>query len=207
MASPGELGRLPGTGGDAEILRERDRIAGELQNEVIQRVFSIGLNLQSTATITTDSFVRRRVEQAVDDLDHVVQIIRSTVFDLEARLKGRGLRAGIVRLCEQFSPVPDVSFRGPVDGALHPAASAELLDVLDQALAVIGRRWAPVHIDVTAADGAHVTVLQAVPLPGATAARESDGEFPALRDRAARGGLGIEIEPGPELVQISWHAA
>lgn len=207
MGSPGEPAQSSSPGGDAGILRERDRIATELQNEVIQRVFAIGLNLESTAAITVDPLVRRRVEQAIGDLDHLVQVIRDTVFDLKARLNGAGLRAGIVRLCERLSPVPDVTFRGPVDGALPPAATAELLEVLGDAVAVLGRRWAPAAIGVTAADGAYVTVLQAVPLPDATETAEPDGEFPGLRARAARAGMRIEIEPRPELVQICWHAA
>jgi hypothetical protein len=188
-------------------LRERDRIATELQNEVIRRVFSIGLNLQSTAAIVIDPLVRRRVDQAVNDLDQVIKIIRDTVFDLETRAKGRGLRAGILHLCEQLSPVPDVTFRGPVDGALHPGSTTALLDVLADALAVISHRWAPVTIDVTAADGARITVLQVVPLPRPSGPAYPDREFPRLRDRAAQAGMRIEIEPGPELVQITWHAA
>jgi two-component system, NarL family, sensor histidine kinase DevS len=92
MASAGAPSQSPGPGHDADILRERDRIAAELQNEVIQRVVAIGLNLQNTAAMTIDPLVRRRVGQAVDDLDHLVQVIRNTVFDLEDRLRGRGLR-------------------------------------------------------------------------------------------------------------------
>ncbi len=207
MGSPGEPAQPPGTGGDADIRRERDRIAAELQNEVIQRVFAVGLNLQNTAAMTIDPLMRRRVERAINDLDHVVQIIRDTVFGLEHRLKDRGLRAGIVHLCEQLSPVPDVTFRGPVDGALHPTASAELLDVLGDALAVIGHCCAPVLINVTAADGAHVTVLRAVPLPDAVGTGGPDCDFAGLRGRAAEAGIGIEIQPGPQFVQISWHAA
>ena len=207
MASPDEPAQVPGPDRDADILRERDRIATELQSRVIQQVFAVGLNLQGTAAMTVDPVVRRRIDQAVNDLDHVVRIIRDAVFHLETRLKERGLRAGIVHLCEQLSPVPNVTFHGPVNDALHPTASAELLDILDDALTVIGQHWTPAAIDVAVADGAHVTTLQAVPLPGVTAAGEPDDEFPGLRDRAAQAGLRIEIKPGPGLIQISWHAA
>lgn len=188
-------------------MRERDRIAAELQNEVIQRVFAIGLNLQGTASITIDPLVRHRVEQAITDLDHVVQVIRDAVFHLETRLRGQGLRAEIVHLSEQLSPVPDVTFHGPVDGALHPAAAAELRDILDDALTVLRKHWALAAIEITAADGVHVTRIEVVSLPYARAAGETDDEFPRLRDRATRAGMRIEIEPGPESVQITWHAA
>ena len=207
MGSPGDPAQPAGPDRDAGVLRERDRIATELHNEVIQRVFAIGLNLESTAAIAVDPLVRRRVEQAVNDLDHLAQIIRDAVFNLETRRQGQGLRAGIVHLCEHLSPVPDVTFRGPVDGTLHPAATAGLLDIVADALAVIGRHWAPVAIDITAADGAYITMLRAVPLPDAPAAGRPDDGFPSLRDRAAQAGMRIEIEPRPELIQISWHAA
>lgn len=207
MASPGGPAESPGPGRDADLAREHDRIAAELQNEVIQRVFSIGLHLQGTAAITADPLVRRQVDQAINDLDHVIRVIRDTVFDLQARRKAPGLRAQIVHLCEQLAPVPDVTFCGPVDGALHPAATAELLDVLEDALAVIRHCWTPVLVGVTAADGAHVTVLQAVPRPDAMGATGPGDEFPGLRARAAQAGMRIEIDPRPGLVQIRWHAA
>ena len=188
-------------------MRERDRIATELQNEVIQRIFAIGLSLQGTVSITIDPLVRRRVEQAITDLDQVVQVIRDTIFHLETHLRGQGLRAAIVHLSEQLSPVPDVTFHGPVDGALHPTAAAELRDILDDAVTVLRKHWALAAIDITAADGAHLTRIQVVSLPDARAAGETDDEFPRLRDRAARAGMHIEIKPGPESVQITWYAA
>jgi two-component system sensor histidine kinase DevS len=207
MTSPDEPAHPPSPSRDADILRERDRIAAELQNEVIQRVFAIGLNLQNTVGITSDPLVRRRVEQATDDLDHVVQVIRDAVFHLQTRLKGQGLRAAIVHLSEQLSPVPDVTFHGPEDGAFHPTATAELLDILDDALTGLGQHWTPTAIDVTAADGAYVTMVQAVRLPDGLATAEPGNGFPSLRDRAARAGMRIDIDPGPECVQITWHAA
>lgn len=78
MGSPDDPAQPPTPDSDAGILRECDRIALGMQNEVIQRVFAIGLNLQSTTEITLDPLVRRRVDQAIDDLDHVVHIIRDT---------------------------------------------------------------------------------------------------------------------------------
>jgi signal transduction histidine kinase len=207
MASPGEPAQPLGPRGDADLLHERDRIAAELQHQVIQRVFAVGLNLQGTAAMVADPLARHRVEQAVGDLDHVVQLIRDAVFHLQAHLTGPGLRAGIVHLCDQLSPVPEVTFHGPVDGALPPLARTELLDILHDALAVLHRHWAPVHVHVTAAGGAHVTVLQAVRRPGAQAAAGPGQEFPGLRQRAAQAGMRIDIQQRPESVQIRWHAA
>ena len=104
MASPSEPAQSPGPSCDAEVLRDRDGSAAELHNEVIQRIFSVGLHLQGTAAIAIDPQVRGRVEQAINDLDHVIRVLRDPVFGLETRLKDRGLPAGIVHLCEQLSP-------------------------------------------------------------------------------------------------------
>ena len=206
MASPSEPGLSPDSGRDADILRERDRIAAELQNRVVQQLFATGLHLQSVVTMAVDPLVHRRVEQAIDDLDRVIQIIRDAVFDLGAYPRTRELRAGILYLSEQLSPVPHITFRGQVDDGLHPTTSAELLDILRDALAVIRARWFPVAIDVAAVDGAPVIILRAVPLPAVMAGGEGDDEFSGLRARAAQAGVRVEIESRPDLVQVSWHA-
>jgi two-component system, NarL family, sensor histidine kinase DevS len=206
MASPAKPPRAPGQDHDLAVLLERDRIATQLQNEVIQRIFAIGLTLQSAAAKTADPLMRRQIEKAIDDIDDVVKTIRDTVFGLHDRLKDRGFRAGIVQLCDQYSLAPEITFRGPADGALHPATSAQLLDTLHDALGVIRQHWAPVLIDVTANGGTHATVIQAVPLPAATQAREPERQFPGLQARAAQAGIRLVIHPGPDSTRFTWHA-
>jgi hypothetical protein len=85
MAAPDEPDQSPDALRYSDVLRDRDRIAAGLRHDVIRRIFSIGLSLESTATIVTDALVRRRVEQAVDDLDEVVRVIRDVVFGLADR--------------------------------------------------------------------------------------------------------------------------
>jgi hypothetical protein len=204
MASPAEPSHLAGH--DLAVLLERDRIAVQLQSEVIQRIFAVGLSLQSAAVNAVDPLMRRQLEKAIDDIDDVVKIIRDTVFGLQDRLKDHGFCAGILHLCDQYSLAPDVVFRGPVDGALHPGASAQLLDILHEALGVIQQHWAPVLIDITADGRKHVTVIQAVPLPGAAQPRGPDRQFPRLQARAAQAGIRLEIHSGPDSTRFIWHA-
>jgi two-component system, NarL family, sensor histidine kinase DevS len=68
---------------DLIVQRDRDRIAAGLQDQVIQRIFAAGLTLQGAASVASDPQVRHRIEQAIADLDHVVQIIRDTMFGLD----------------------------------------------------------------------------------------------------------------------------
>src|ERR1700758_2822282 len=61
----------------------RDRIAADLQDKVIQQVFAVGMNLQSTAMLAAQPKVRERILAAADGLDQVLQLTRDAVFDLE----------------------------------------------------------------------------------------------------------------------------
>jgi hypothetical protein len=111
---------------EASIIEDRDRIASDLRDKVIQEIFAAGLTLESAAMRTADPDTRRRIDRTIDDLDHAVLILRDTVYGLEHRLEGRGLHAEILRLCEELSLTPELSFTGPVDGALNPGDRARL---------------------------------------------------------------------------------
>jgi signal transduction histidine kinase len=125
--------RLQGRLREASIAEDRDRIAGDLRDRVIQQVFAAGLTPESVAMRTTDQDMRDRIGKTIDDLDHAVVILRDTVYGLRPRLEARGLRAEIVRLCEVLNLAPELSFSGPVDGALHPGDQAGLLELLRDA--------------------------------------------------------------------------
>lgn len=99
--------------------------------------------------LTTDPGVRRRIEESVDDLDEAVVIVRDTVYGLEHRLEGRGLRAEILHLCEELHLAPELSFTGPVDGALPPDARAGFVELRD-ALGLIGQHFVATRIEMTA---------------------------------------------------------
>jgi signal transduction histidine kinase len=148
------------------VLEDRERIADDLQDQVVQRVFATGLTLQGAAARTSDPEVRRRVEASIDDLDHVLRILRNTIFSLEQRLMAHGLRAEIVELCSQLSPVPELSFSGPVDSALHPGIRGQLLEILGEALAHISQHFIAARIGVTADRSSYVTVVDAAARPG-----------------------------------------
>jgi signal transduction histidine kinase len=173
-----------------------DRIAGDLRDKVIQQIFAAGLTLESAAMRTTDPDMRRRIDKTIDDLDHAVLILRDTVCGLEHRLEGRRLRAEILRLCEELDMAPELSFTGPVDGALHPGARAGLLEVLHDALPLIRQHFVPTRIEITASGHSYTAVVEARPLTGGTG-MEVSSELFGLRSKAARAGIGIDIAPGP----------
>ena len=179
------------------VQQDRDRIAAGLQDEVIRRVFAAGLALQSAASLATQRGVRQRVEAAASDLDQVLRLLRDTVFDLEQRLSDRGLRREIMDLCEGISPAPEVSFSGPVDGALHPGTGTWLVQLLREALVVIGPDAVPASIGVTTDEEACLTVIEATARPHAADLDWTDRKPEGLVEQAARAGASIDIEPIP----------
>ena len=189
---------------EASIAEDRDRIAADLRDKVIQQIFAAGLTLEGAAMRTADEETRRRIARTVEDLDYAVLILRSTVYGLEHRQEGRGLQADILCLCEELKLAPELSFNGPVDGVLRPAARAGLLEVLREALTVIGQYFAPARITVSASEDSYTAVVEATPLAGAAGIKAASG-FPGLRDQAAKAGIGTDIEPGPGSTRFTWH--
>ncbi len=67
---------------ELDVLADRDRIARDLHDHVVQRLFAVGLGLRATAARTEDPEVRRRLSAEMDGLQEVVQEIRTSIFDL-----------------------------------------------------------------------------------------------------------------------------
>lgn len=200
-----ETERLQESLRELSLIADRDRIAADLRDKVIQRIFAAGMSLQGAASMISDPEARRRVEASVGDLDHAVRLLRDAIFGLEHRLQGRGLRQDILTLCGELSPVPEVSFSGPVDGALHPGTRAQLLEILHEALPVISERAVPARIGVTARDDSYLTVIEATSPPDAAELAEPEAEFSSLRDRASQASIRMDIGVIPGGARFAWE--
>ncbi len=75
------------------LLEDRERIAMELHDTVIQQLFAIGLSLEATSRRVADEEAAQRIHIAVDDLDNTIKRIRSTIFTLSADAHGQSRRA------------------------------------------------------------------------------------------------------------------
>ncbi|WP_226346119.1 sensor histidine kinase [Agilicoccus flavus] len=99
----------------AALLEERDRIARDMHDHVIQRLYATGLSLQVTSRGLEGS-ARDRVEAAVSELDLAVKDLRHAIFELHSRLPEGGLGPEIETLVAQAAQVcgfvPDVAFDG-----------------------------------------------------------------------------------------------
>jgi signal transduction histidine kinase len=138
------------------LVEDRERIARDLHDTVIQRLFATGLSLQGTVRLvrTDPDAAVTRIESAVDDLDLTVKHIRSAIFKLESsRLaSGDGLRRTVLAVSREAAGAlgfePRCFFDGPVDSALQDELAAELLATLREALSNVSR-----HAKATCVEG------------------------------------------------------
>ena len=197
-----EAARLHGQVTELTLIQDRDRIAKDLQNKVIQQVFAVGMDLQSAAMLTTQPEVRNRILSAADGLDQALRLTRDAVFRLEPRLEGRGLRAEIVSLCEELSPVPEVNFTGPVDGTLDPVRAMQFAQTLRAALESIAPHSAPDRFAVTTNEAACTAQIETTgPLQDGT---PGPAWLAGLTESAAESGIRLTIQPAPEGALFTW---
>ncbi|MFH8342339.1 GAF domain-containing protein [Streptomyces sp. AM6-12] len=127
------------------LLEDRDRIARDLHDLAIQRLFATGMTLQSAGRFIEHPQASERVLRAVDDLDETIKIIRSTIFGLRARegAAAGGLRARVVRVAGEAAPVlgfaPSVRMEGLVDTDVPGEIADHVVAVLSEALTNIAR--------------------------------------------------------------------
>jgi len=188
------------------VLADRDRIAADLRDTVIQRIFTAGLRLQSAASQTRSGEVRNKIGASIEDLDETVRMLRDAIFGLEQRPSDRGLRQEITDLCAQLSPAPEISFTGPVD-AVAAGTRGQLIAMLTEALGPVQQNAAEARIGIAVGDESFLTVIEAAPLNGpqdkAQGLRTAD--FAVLRDRGTEAGIPVDIKAIPGGVRVVWQ--
>jgi signal transduction histidine kinase len=142
--------RLGAAAADREqlaVLSDRERIARDLHDLVIQRLFATGIGLEG-ALRSMPPATADRVRKAVDDLDETIKQIRTTIFALQRPgvPADEGARAAILQVTKLVAPAlgfePEVTFRGPVDTLLSGTVRENLLAVVREALTNVARHAA-----------------------------------------------------------------
>lgn len=126
------------------IAEDHDRIAKELHDSVIQRLFALGLGLQGLPLRIEDPELGNRVSGAVDALDEIIRDIRSTIHGLqEPQAPKQGFRSLILALARESAPslgfVPDVSLAGRLEDISDDALIGNIVSVVREALSNAGR--------------------------------------------------------------------
>jgi signal transduction histidine kinase len=124
------------------LLEDRDRIARDMHDHVIQRLFATGMSLQSASRLTTEQAARDRIEAAVDEVDAVIKDIRHTIFALHRAPDARSLAAELAAICDSavvsLGFAPSLTIHGsPAD--VPEAVAADLLAVVREGLSNVAR--------------------------------------------------------------------
>jgi len=142
---------------DREVQGDRDRIARDMHDLVIQRLFAGALTLQSTlGRIADRPKTAERVQRVVDDLDDTIKVIRSTIYALREQDRARGpvgLRARLVatteRAAESLGFTPALRMSGLLDTQVPAEHAEHLLAVLGEALSNAARHAHATAVDVS----------------------------------------------------------
>ena len=184
----------------SSVLDDRDRIARDLHDRVIQRVFAIGLSLQEATRSADPELIVSRVNTAVDNLDTTITEIRTAIYELDGGDVKGGLRHGVLELVGELTPLlgarPEVTFAGPVENVPQRTAD-NLLAVVREALTNAAKHAQASRFLVTVSASDHVTlevVDNGVGLPSVTS-KEGLG-LANLRSRAERLGGECVIASG-----------
>jgi signal transduction histidine kinase len=124
------------------VLGDRERIARDLHDVVIQRLFAAGMHLQTTAQLAARPEVRTRLDSVVDDLDTTIRDIRGAIFELRNPAPD-SLRSELRGIVDEAGGAlgfrPDVRIDGPVDTAVPDAVRVALPAVLREALSNVAK--------------------------------------------------------------------
>jgi signal transduction histidine kinase len=126
-----------------EMVEERERIAKELHDGVIQSLFAVGMSLQAASSMTSEPEVTHRIESAVDEIDRAIRDLRNYIFGLRPGiLADRQLDQAIQELASEFQTRTGVLAVVEVDaGVASELASraADIVQVIREALSNVGR--------------------------------------------------------------------
>ncbi|MEV0584513.1 GAF domain-containing protein [Nonomuraea sp. NPDC050310] len=200
---------------DAErlgLLEDRDRIAKDLHDVVIQRLFAVAMTLMSAVRLVERPEASARLQHAIDELDGTIRQIRSTIFALQgAREPGSpSLRAQIVDLVEgargHLGFMPGLRMEGQLDHQVPDAHAGHLLAVLREALSNVVRHARATRVEVSAevADGQLTLVVEDDGVGIGESGRRSG--LRNLEDRAAQLGGAVDLESvSGGGTRIRWH--
>lgn len=191
------------------LLEDRDRIARDLHDLVIQRLFAIGLTLQGASRRAGSPELVERLDGAVSELDQTIRDIRATIFELRHHPGQGSFRADLRALVDSYAPTlgfaPTLHVHGPLDSVPDDELHTQVLMVVREALSNVTRHAHASSVQVTArvtADSLSVMVQDdGVGIRGDTV----ESGLANVRARAADRGGRVRLDPAtPRGTCLEW---
>lgn len=184
-----------------EVLAERDRMARDLHDSAIQRLFAAGMALQGAAALAGHGEMSARIDVVISELDTSIEEIREAIFTLRrGPRQAADVRAQVLALAaEAERPLgypPSVGFDGPID-AVPEGIAAQLVPVLREALSNVARHAGASAVEVTLSAGIDLLLRVSDNGCGVAAVTRSSG-LRNMQERAQMLGGTFELtgEPG-----------
>ncbi|AGW41075.1 two-component system sensor protein [Leifsonia xyli subsp. cynodontis DSM 46306] len=187
-----------------EVIEDRSRIARDLHDHVIQRLFATGLRLQALATM--EPAHADELEVDVTELDAAIADIRTAIFNLRSRppndtreLARHRLLDVVNELTPTLSHAPRITFSGPIDLTLTGTLADDVVAVVREALANMARHANADHAEISVTVTAEQVII--------TVDDDGDGISPTatrssgtanLAHRAAEHGGTFSLSDGPD---------
>ena len=194
-----------------DVYEDRDRIARDLHDHVIQRVFASGLALQSVLPRVSDQQVRERIRSVVTQLDDTVRDIRTTIFDLHTADTADAMESLRRRLLDIVTETagslePTVRMSGAIDHLVTGELAADLEAVVREGVSNAARHSGGKHVTVTI-DVAGAVVLEVVDDGHGIDIKGARSGLRNLEQRAYRHGGEAHVEPLPDGgTRLRWSA-
>ena len=187
---------------EVAVYEDRDRLARDLHDTVIQRLFAVALSLQSMAGAAAAAGIAERLKAAVVGLDDTIRQVRSTIYELGSAGIDQGVRNDVLSLVRDLNPVVGfevrVSFDGPVDSAVSDELAEHLSATVREAVTNIGRHAQATEASVVVRGHATGSCSSRSPTTGTGGIRP---RAPAVGSASSTSGGGRRSSTGSFLVE------
>ncbi|WP_307857518.1 sensor histidine kinase [Paenarthrobacter sp. DKR-5] len=191
------------------VFGDRDRIARDLHDLVIQRLFAAGLSMQSLRRFTDDAVALDRIATVTGELDDTIRQLRDTIYSLrgtgstETSLSSRILR--VVQDNPTVHGAARLRFAGPIDVAVGDELAGHLLAVLTEGLSNAARHSQARSVEVSVSAGLGGVELEVVDDGVGFSTPSRRGGLATMSERAAICGGRMELQSSPgNGTRLSW---
>jgi signal transduction histidine kinase len=199
---------------DAEVdvarREDRDRIAADLHDHVIQDLFAVGIGLQGLAGIAKNPQLVSRIRLYVEGLDRAIGTMRTTIFQLQPdRHAAGGLKTRILDIVDehtaQLGYTPQVRFTGPLDHAVNDDLAGDVLAVVREGISNCARHAQASRLDLTVGITQNILTLEVTDNGRGIGTPTRSSGLRNMRSRAQRKGGSLAFTtPSQGGTRLTW---